>query len=376
MINTDEKKFWLVIMIVILGLYGFFMLAHPVMMDDGFQYEGFTESLAHGHLDFKLFYGFQGLSILSVPVFWLTGSKISIIITSLILFLLSIPLAYLTGREIYQDKKSGLIFVALILLTFYPYATMMRGFQESALLFFILLIIYASARQKKWSPLAWSYGALVKPFALTLFPLWLKKDSFSRKNVIWLVLALVLGGVYLGASYLQTGHLVNNAAINSYQGNFDIGNPPPLTESFKPNIISFGRVAANLFIHTRKILISPLIVLLGFWALFWNKTFKWRKPIIVSIILNILLVGSLSFSFSKYLLPTTVLLALASVPLVKKWGWPVQVLVLIDSFFVAKPIFDYFGKSFWPNLGIFLIPLYLSLAIFIILKFKNLELNS
>src|SRR3990167_2961133 len=73
---------------VVVVMAGFLLLGTPVMMDDGFQYEGFTESLAHGHLDFKSFYGFQGLSFFAVPIYWLTHSPVSIIITSMIFSLL------------------------------------------------------------------------------------------------------------------------------------------------------------------------------------------------------------------------------------------------------------------------------------------------
>lgn len=366
-INPDKFTLIVVIVTIIFALY--LILARPVMMDDGYHYEGFAESLARGHLDFKSFYGFQGLSILAVPIFWLTGSHISIIITSIILAIFSIPLAYFVGKEFYNDKKSGLIFMALILLMPYSHTTMMRGFQESALLFFILLIIYASIRQKVWTPIIWAFGGIVKPFALTLFPLWLKKDFFRSKKLIWLIIALAIGGIYLGASYYQTGHLINNAAINSYQGNFDTGNPPPLVESFKPSIKSFGRVVANLFVHSRKILLSPLVVLLGAWMLLKEKTLKLRKEMIAAIILNGLLVGGLSFSFSKYLLPMVALLALAATPLIKKIGWPAYALVLFDSFFIFKPIYDYFGYNFWPNLWLYLTPFYLAFGIFIILWF-------
>src|SRR3989344_3748452 len=91
-----------ILLAVIIGLMlVYFLIATPKMMDDGNQYEGFTESLARGDLDFKSFYGFQGLSILSVPIFWITGSHISIIITSAILYLLALPLAYFIGRDFY-----------------------------------------------------------------------------------------------------------------------------------------------------------------------------------------------------------------------------------------------------------------------------------
>ena len=88
-----------------LAMLGYLLSANPRMADDGFGYEGFTESLAHGKIDFNSFYGTQGLSILAVPVFWLTGSHISIIITSIILVLLSIPLSYLLGKKFWKSQE-------------------------------------------------------------------------------------------------------------------------------------------------------------------------------------------------------------------------------------------------------------------------------
>src|SRR3989344_1423867 len=128
-------NFWVVIG-TMLAMLVYFLLATPALNDDGFHYEGFAESAAKGEIDFKNFYGFQGLSFLAVPIVWLTHSPISVIITSIILSLLSLPLAYLIGKEYHQDNQAGLFFMAVILLMPYPYTTMMRGFQEAALLFF------------------------------------------------------------------------------------------------------------------------------------------------------------------------------------------------------------------------------------------------
>ncbi|MBI2677142.1 MAG: hypothetical protein HYX21_04335 [Candidatus Yanofskybacteria bacterium] len=362
-------------------MLGYFLLATPVMMDDGFHYEGFAELLAHGKLDFKSFYGFQGLSFFAVPIFWLTssipswqaGSHNSIIIASIIFSLLSIPLAYFIGRDYYQNKKAGVYFLILFLLTPYPYTTMFRGFQEAALLFFILLIVYGSLNKKLWTPLAWAVGGIVKPFALALFPLFFKqslRSSTYQWRVVFILLAFLIGGAYLGASYYQTGHLINNAAINSYQGNFDTGNPPPLVESFALGIKGYLRVAANLLLSFRKIMISPLIVVLGAFALLRGQVLSkkvpdpLRKEIILAIILNFLLVGSLTFSFSKYLLPMTTLFALASVGYLLKYKW-LMPLVFIDSFFVFLPIWNYFGYNFWNNPLVFFLPMVYAVGLWV-----------
>ena len=66
-----SKWEYLLIGIVMIGMLIYFVLATPAMNDDGFHYEVFTESLAKGKLDFKSFYGFQGLSFFAVPVFWI-----------------------------------------------------------------------------------------------------------------------------------------------------------------------------------------------------------------------------------------------------------------------------------------------------------------
>jgi len=377
---TKQEYILIFSIAVVMAVY--FVLATPVMMDDGFHYEGFAETLAGGHLDFKSFYGFQGLSFFTVPIFWLTHSRNSIIITSAIFSLLSIPLAYLVGRDYYQkaglpaeaSAKAGIYFLILFLLTPYPYTTMMRGFQEAALSFFVLLVIYGSLNKNIWTPVAWAIGGIVKPFTLVLFTLFIRdflpkipqrlnlfKLRFNLK-IGWVIVALAIGGIYLGANYYQTGHFVNNAAINSYQGNFDPSNPPPLTGSFTIGIKGYLRIGANLLLHFRKIMISPLVIVLGTFSLLLNKDFKLRKEIILAIIFNFLLVGSLTFSFSKYLLPMTTLFALSSVYYLLKYKW-LMILVFVDSFLVFLPIWNYFGRTFWSNIYIYLIPLFLGIII-------------
>ncbi len=392
MIHLSKNELILV-GIVMLTMAVYFIIATPVMMDDGGHYEGFTESLAHGRLDFKSFYGFQGLSFFAVPVYWLTGSHISIIITSAIFSLLSIPLAYLIGRDYHPAPNSsadhhkgaglvrdfaskklrgnstaGIYFMILILLTPYPYTTMMRGFQEAALLFFILLIIYGSIHKRNWIPTIWAIGGIVKPFALVLLPLFVSMSDLNPRKlvfgkIVWILVALALGGLYLGASYYQTGHLVNNAAIGSYEDNFNTGNPPPLSSSFVVGVKGFIRVGANLLVHARKILISPLVVILGAVSLLFNKGLRLRQEFIFAIVLNFILVGSLTFSFSKYLLPMAILLALAAMPYLQKYRW-FMALVFIDSLFVFLPIWNYFGNHFWNSVYIYFTPIYLSVAIY------------
>lgn len=347
----------------------YFFMATPVMMDDGFHYEGFTESLAKGKIDFKSFYGFQGLSFFAVSIFWLTGSHNSIIITSAIFSLLSIPLAYFIGKKFYQSSRAGIYFLILFLLMPYPYTTMMRGFQEAALLFFVLLIIYLSIGKKPWTPVAWAVGGIVKPFALVLFPLFLLVDNrlaksvIHKRKIIWFFTAFVIGVAYLGTSYYQTGHLVNNAAINSYKGNFDAGNPPPLGESFVLGVKGFLRIGANLLLHFRKIMISPLVIVVGTLSLLFNKYLRLRKEIILAILLNFVLVGSLTFSFPKYLLPMTTLFALSSISYILKSKW-LMVLLFTDSIFVFLPIWSYFGHDFWSNIYLYLTPFWLAIALF------------
>lgn len=365
-INMFKKREYVLVFLVMAAMLAYFISATPAMTDDGFHYEGFAESLARGKLDFKSFYGFQGLSFFAVPVFWLTHSHNSIIITSIIFSLFSVPLAYFIGKKFYQSSRAGIYFLILFLLMPYPYTTMMRGFQEAALLFFTLLIIYGSLNKKPWTPMAWTVGGIVKPFAMVLFPLFIK--DFLNRKIIWLIVSMLIGAVYLGTSYYQTGHLINNAAINSYQGNFDTGNPPPIVESFTVEIKGYLRVGANLLLSFRKIMVSPLVIIIGALVLVFNKSLKLRKEIILAIIINFILVGSLTFSFSKYLLPMTTLLALVSVDYLLKYKW-LMVLVFIDSFFVFLPIWNYFGNNFWSDIYVYLLPFGFGIALFIYERF-------
>lgn len=399
------RQEYLLLSAVVLVILIYFLIATPVMNDDGYHYEGFAESLARGVVDFKSFYGFHGLSILSVPTFWLTGSNISIIYTSMILVLLSTPLMYLTAKGMFNSRRAGIYGLIIFLLTPYPYTTLMRGFQEGALLFFILLIIYASMHKKVWIPLVWAFGGIVKPFALVLAPLFLLPTSqvgngktvdnrqsspgvgdaplrelamsviwISRKRVIWLIVAFIIGGLYLGASYYQTGHLVNNAAINSYQGNFNTGNPPPLVESFTIGIKGPLRIGANLLLAYRKIMVSPFLILVGLWVLWKDKTFKYRNNFIWAIILNFLLLSFMTFSFSKYLLPATTLISFAAIPFIMKHRWA-MLIFLADSVTVFLPIWNFFGHEYWPNVWVYLTPLWLAVIIFVFVEIKNQRLN-
>src|SRR3989344_6952021 len=114
--KIENKIPYLVIVASIFFMAFYFVAGRMQMNDDGFQYEGFAESLAGGFLDFKSFYGFQGLSFFAVPVFWLTHSHNSIIITSAIFSLFSVPLAYFVGKKFYQSSQAGIYFLILFLL--------------------------------------------------------------------------------------------------------------------------------------------------------------------------------------------------------------------------------------------------------------------
>jgi len=340
----------------------YFSLGQPELADDGIQYQGFTESLARGVVDFKSYYGFMGLSILSVILFWLTGSHFSVAYTSMVLVLLSVPMVYLTVKDIYNNNRAGIYGLIIFLLTPYPYTTLMRGFQEGALLFFILLIVYASIHKKAWVPLVWAFGGIVKPFALTLLPLFFS-EFWNRKKIKWVLLGLSIGFIYLSVSYYQVGHPINNAAINSYQGEFNTGNPPPLVESFTVGIKGPLRIGANLLLAYRKIMVSPFLILAGLWVLWRDKKFKYRNIFICSIILNFLLLSFMTFSFSKYLLPATTLISLTAIPFIMKHKWATYVF-LADSITVFWPIWSFFGREYWPNVWIYLTPFYLGIALF------------
>ena len=356
----SKKAITIALAFVVLVMGVFFLLGTPVMMDDGFHYEGFAEALARGELNFRDYYGFQGLSFFAVPIYWLTQSHNSIIYTSMIFALLSIPLAYAVGKAYYKHEAGGIMAMAIVLLMPYPFVTMMRGFQEAALLFFILLIIYGAIQKKVWTGLAWGISGIVKPFALVLAPLFMRRGM--KKFEIWcLVLGICVIGAYGIANYAQTGHFVTLAATGAYQGVFDADNIPALQKSFTLDWKSWARVPANLLVSSRKIMISPLIILLGAISLWYNKSLLLRKKIILAIVLNIILVGFITYAFPKYLLPTALLLGMMAIPMILTRWW-ILALVLVDSIFVFIPIYKFFGHTFW-NGVIFWVPFLLAVIL-------------
>ncbi|OGN10649.1 MAG: hypothetical protein A3J46_05585 [Candidatus Yanofskybacteria bacterium RIFCSPHIGHO2_02_FULL_41_11] len=369
-----NKTYTIFILTIMAVMTAYFLTGQPELTDDGFHYEGFTESLARGVVDFKSYYGFMGLSILSVPFFWLTGSHLSIAYTSMFLVLMSVPLMYLVARDIFGSKQAGAYGLIIFLLTPYPYTTLMRGFQEGALLFFILLIIYGSIWKKAWIPLIWAFGGIVKPFALVLLPLFTPELRDRKKTKLFFLLGLTMGFIYLAASYYQVGHPINNAAINSYQGSFDTGNPPPLVESFTVGVKGPLRIGANLFLAYRKIMVSPFLILVGLWVLWKDKKFKYRNVFICSIIANFLLLSFMTFSFSKYLLSATTLISLAAIPFMMKHKWAMYIF-LADSVTVFLPIWNFFGINYWPNVWIYMTPFWLATILFLVQNLKSKNQN-
>lgn len=340
-------------------MLGYLLLANPRMMDDGFGYEGFTESLAHGKIDFNSFYGTQGLSILAVPVFWATGSHISIIITSMILVLLSIPLCYMLGKKFWKSQEGGLYYVALFLLTCFPYVTLMRGFVEAAVFFFSILVVYLSLNNSNWTPWAWAFGAIVKPFNLFLFPLFM--GNFLNKKRIWfLACGVALGVLYMGINYYQTGHVLNTAILTSYSGDYNTSKNPPLLANFTFGLVdtfkNFARIAANLLVDSRKIMIAPIVTLLGIFGLLEGfKNNPETRKFSYAFILVVLFGGSMLYSFPKYLLPAVAITSLFAVGFLIRYRW-LMFLVLAGSINTFLGVFNYHGVDFWSK-QIFYLPI-------------------
>ena len=112
LLNRDKAA----ILLIMAGMAIYFLLGRIVLMDDGVMYQGFAEALSRGVVDFRSYYGFQGLSILAVPIIWLTQSPNSIVFTSVIFTILSIPLMYLLARNLHASHQAGIIGVILFLL--------------------------------------------------------------------------------------------------------------------------------------------------------------------------------------------------------------------------------------------------------------------
>ena len=153
------------------------------------------------------------------------------------------------------------------------------------------------------------------------------------------------------------------AATGAYSGTFDAGHIPSLTKSFTLDWKTWARVPANLFIATRKIMVSPFVIFLGIISLWKFKTVPLRKPIMLAILLNVLLIGAMTYAFPKYLLPMTTLLTLLAIPMIVRYPMLIW-LVFLDSLTVFIPIYTYFGHNFWSPV-IFWIPFALAICTYV-----------
>ena len=102
-----------------------------------------------------------------------------------------------------------------------------------------------------------------------------------------------------------------------------------------------------------------LLVFLGALSLWQTRREPWSRKVIYAVFLNILLVGPITYAFSKYLLPMTVLLGLSAIPLLLRYPilWAI---VFVDSIWVFSANYDFFGKNFWDPSIIALAPFVLA----------------
>ena len=348
---TPVVSSWIFLALACVGLWAYLVMARPVMGDDGFVYQSFSEILVdEGRFDFKNHYGFMGLSLLNAPVYFLTRSHNSIIYTSLGLMFLLLPIGYWTALRLGLSDKASRMALCLLLLYPEPQVVLFKGFQEAAhLVFAVFTLGLLAGPVVLWTPLVFGFTCIIKPFAAAYLPI-LLPNFLTRKRWWLLLLGAVWVIIHLGLTWLQTGHLINSSVNNIYNAH-DI---PNLKQNFNFSPGSWISLLHALFISV-QMQVSPVIILAGLWGICKMKCSIKPSLLLLAVMINWVMVGLMVGMFSKYLLPATVLLIFTAAPVLSaRPAW------MIMTFVTSLPMlwylhYAYIG-TFWNHTPILMIP--------------------
>lgn len=126
-----------------------------------------------------------------------------------------------------------------------------------------------------------------------------------------------------------------------------------------------------MFMESRKIMISPIVAVLGLIGMIKYFRDARTKKFIFAFLSLALFLALLLYSFPKYLLPNIVITSLFAIPFLIRYKW-LMPLILADSIFVFWAIFQHHGHAFW-SARIFYLPIVYAgtLYIFILLNHER-----
>ena len=102
-------------------------------------------------------------------------------------------------REVW-DSEAALVAAFIFMLSPFFYVTPLRGFTFSGQNFFMLLAMYLIMRDSRWAFAPFGLACLVKPYALSMIPLFVFKKKWRS-----LLMGLAIPVIYVVVQYLQIG---------------------------------------------------------------------------------------------------------------------------------------------------------------------------
>jgi len=297
--------------------------------DRDFQfYQAFVESLAGGNLDLSI-PGFHGSNVLAVPWYWLTHSPTATIDIQVFYALLLPAAAYMAGKSFFKSQLHGLLLAGVV--TMMPFVSMISsiGYTSAGLFTLMLLTIYGSVENKRWTPITFGLAVLTKPFALALLPLlWIKRpqaSSFIRRNAAFF--GLLIPVMYLILQYAQTGRVIVGVhpeldALNVWQDPLKIllNVAYALQILFSVHNYHYPNPAGTG--HENLIHTTPVLIFLGLFALIAQSEYFKDKKVPAALLAGVLIgfgLNAVSSTMNEYYMQAGVLLLIfASVPVLIK----------------------------------------------------------
>lgn len=262
---------------------------------DGQEYLAFVKSLAEGKIDFT-HYGCHGQSIMSLPVYLITGSDLSVVYTSFILLFLSSVLLYKLGARLFNSPVVGvLLFVCLWELPGI-WQDMLSGCTAAGIVFATSINMYLCMTKNKLAYLTLPLGLLFRPYLICLFPMLLydmqNRNWWSLYKNILLYIGVQIVTAYCFISYQQTGKLFNVWALG-HEGSFLSSvsiSPENVLNNLHRLIVPSNY--SGIQYKLSRIILTPVVFCMGFFYLL-----KQQERILISCVL---------FNFILYIITVNV----------------------------------------------------------------------
>jgi hypothetical protein len=339
-------------------------------MDDAALYQKFAENLAHGIINFSIL-GFHGASLLTLPVYLLTGSPLAGVYTQILCALVIIPLAYFAARALLADTFSAILFAYVVTLMPFFLFPALRGFTFASFTALVLLAMYLRAIGSRFAWIALGLSFITKPFSIALAPLFLLWEPATRKNrpllergSMQFALALTIPAIYLLWEFLQTGHI----AVGAHP-NIEVSNVFPLVR-FPLNLLHGVQMLFSIhnfyfpnpaqttmgnLVHS-----SPLLMVFGIVSLLYPhgewSDLRLARAVTLSAIVAYILAALLDHMDQFYIETAVLLLTFAAIPYLAK-RWLLLPLVLGTLHFQFFYLYLQYRTTFFPNITLFIIPI-------------------